>query len=133
MGDWSKSGFVGQFSETGFRIREKTPVARVYALQAFGSVHGESGKSVVTVRFRRQRAASIMLWVLRTLWVLLLAGAIVASTQQAVFLPFILLVAVGGGGVLWTARERRSDREALHRFIIDSFPGAEELSGAAPR
>jgi hypothetical protein len=67
-----------------------------------------------------------MLWVLRVLWIVLVAGAIVASTQQAAFYAFVLIVLVGGGAFLWTARERRSDRESLHQFIIDAFPGAEE-------
>ena len=127
MGDWSKSGYVGEFGDTWFCIREKSPVPRYYALQAFGSVSGADGSAVLTVRFRRRRWASIVLWALRVLWIVLLVGAIVSSTQQAAVLPFVLLVAVIGGAFLWTARERRSDREALHKFISDSFPGAEEL------
>jgi len=127
IGDLSTSGYVGEFGDTQFRIREKSPVPRYYALQAFGSVSAEDGSAVLTVRFRRRRWASIMLWVLRVLWVVLLVGAIVASTQQTAFYPFVLLVAVIGVAFLWTARERRSDREGLHKFIIDSFPGAVEL------
>jgi peptidoglycan/LPS O-acetylase OafA/YrhL len=123
----SKSGYVGEFGDTRFRIREKSPVPRYYALQAFGSVSAEDGSAVLSVRFRRRRWASITLWALRVLWALLLVGAIVSSTQQAAFYPFVFLVAVVGGALLWMWRERRSDRESLHKFIIDTFPGAEEL------
>jgi hypothetical protein len=126
VGDLARSGYVGDFDDARFRIRATSPVPRYYALQAFGSLRAENGTTVVTVRFRRRRWASIMLWVLRVLWIALVAGAIVASTQQAAFYPFVLIVLVGGGAFLWTARERRSDRESLHQFIIDAFPGAEE-------
>lgn len=121
-GDFARSGFVGEFGETAFHIRSRSPVPRYYALHAFGHITGDGRGSIVTVDFRRQQWASIALWTLRVVWLVLLLGAIYSATQQQVFLPAVFFVGIFGGIFIWSTRARSSDRERLSRFIVELFP-----------
>jgi hypothetical protein len=116
VGDRS-GDYVGVFEGARFRIRRATPIARPYAVQAYGSVHDRNGGSVVIVTLRRSHVMTALVWVMRILTLVLMAGALLAAIRQPVFLAFGVFVALGGGALLWDARERTRDRQDLRRLI----------------
>jgi hypothetical protein len=61
--------------------------------------------SVLRIRFRRNRFATGLVWLIRILTLLLVAAALLAALRQPVFLAFGAFVAVGGGVIIWNARE----------------------------
>jgi hypothetical protein len=120
-GDWS-DGYVGVFNARGFRIRRATNIPRLYAVQAYGLVRDHEGGSVVTVRLRRSGVATALVWLMRILLALIVGAGLVAAIRQPVFLTFAIFTAIVGGAVLWTARERESDRRRLREFLLEAFP-----------
>jgi hypothetical protein len=119
-GDWI-DGYVGAVRTEGFHIRRATNIPRLYAVQAFGSIVNEGIGSVVRVRFRRNRFATGLVWFMRILTLLLVAGTLLAALRQPAFLAFGAFVAVGGGAIIWNARERESDRRRLREFLLNAF------------
>jgi hypothetical protein len=71
---------------------------------------------------------------LRILTLLLVAGALLAAPRQPVFLAFGAFVAVGGGAIIWNARERESDRRRLREFVLNAFHDSllEPVAGQTP-
>jgi hypothetical protein len=119
-GDWI-DGYVGSVRTEGFNFRRATNIPRLYAVQAFGSVVDEGLGSVVRIRFRRNGFATALVWFMRILTLLLVAGALLAALRQPAFLAFGAFAAVGGGAIIWNARERESDRRRLREFVLNAF------------
>ena len=132
-GDWI-DGYVGAVRTDGFNFRRATNIPRLYAVQGFGSIVDEGMGSVVRIRFRRNRFTTGLVWFMRILTLLLVAGALLAALRQPVFLAFGAFAAVGGGAIIWNARERESDRRRLREFVLNAFHDSllEPVAGQTP-
>ncbi len=124
-GDWGGSDFVGAIHGHEFNVRAATPLPRVYAVQAFGTVRDGASGALVTVAIRRNRFANIAVWFMRLFGLFLVLGTLVIATAQPTFLVFAAFVAVGVAAMLWLTRERQGDRENLRMFLRRVFPEAD--------
>lgn len=116
---------IGSIDGTRFRLRSATLVPRFHDVQATGEIREVDGlHSLLTVELRRSRVSTWSIRFIGSFGVLLVIGALIAATQQPIFLTFAVFAAAVVLVLLWSSRERAEDREVLRRFVVETFPEA---------